>query len=469
LTSLPIRLRLTFAFAIAMAAVLAAMGMFVFLRVGSALQSSVDQALHAQSFEATARIQAGRPFVERDRGEGTTYGQLVTASGVVTASTPPSTRPFVDARTLAEARRGRMAYASAHLPGLRHEWRLLAAPVRVTGTTEVLVLARSLEAREETLHHLFREFLIAGPIALLLASLAGYGLAAAALRPVEAMRRRAEAISASTPGTRLPVPPSGDELERLASTLNEMLARLEAAFAHERRFVADASHELRTPLALLRAELEVALRRPRSRDELEAALRSAAEDTERLSRLAEDLLLIARADQGRLPVRVETVDAAPLLRDVAARFEARARASGRTVEARAAPVAVAADPERLRQALASLLDNALVHGGGRVVLSASSAGDGFVELHVADDGAGFPEEFLARAFDRFSRADHGRAHGGTGLGLSIVALIADAHGGEARAANRAGGGADVWFTVPAAAFGPRRADDTDALAATQRG
>ena len=156
--------------------------------------------------------------------------------------------------------------------------------------------------RDESLERLRRELLLGSPLALLLATIAGYLLAGAALRPVEAMRRKASAISAQTPGSRLPVPSARDEVSRLAETLNDMLERLETAFEHERRFVADASHELRTPLALLRTELELALRHPRSREELEDALRSAAEETERLTALAADLLLIARADQGAVPI-----------------------------------------------------------------------------------------------------------------------------------------------------------------------
>ena len=178
-----------------------------------------------------------------------------------------------------------------------------------------------------------REFLLGGPAVLLLAILAGYAVAVAALRPVEAMRRRAAAIGASTPEKRLPVPAGRDELSRLAETLNDMLGRLQSALEHERRFVDDASHELRTPLALLKTELEIALRQPRSRDELEAALRSAADETDRLTRLAEDLLLVARADEGRLPIRLERVSARGLLGDVAARFE-RSRRRARPVDPR---------------------------------------------------------------------------------------------------------------------------------------
>jgi two-component system, OmpR family, sensor kinase len=242
------------------------------------------------------------------------------------------------------------------------------------------------------------------------------------------------------------VPRPRDELSRLAETLNEMLARLEGALEHERRFVADASHELRTPLALLQAELEIALRRPRSRVELEEALRSASEDTARLSKLAEDLLLLARSDQGGLPVEREPVSAVSLLHDVATRFATTAREKGRRVlVSEDEDGMVDADPTRIEQALGNLVDNALRYGTGDVRLSVRRT-DGAVELHVSDEGPGFALTFLPRAFDRFSRADEARATGGTGLGLAIVELIARAHGGSAAVAN-SGRGADAWITL----------------------
>jgi signal transduction histidine kinase len=322
-------------------------------------------------------------------------------------------------------------------------------PVRLDDLPATLVVGRSLAARADTLHRLGHEFLFAAPIALLLALLTGYGLAAAALRPVEAMRRRAAAVTASTPGSRLPVPRANDEISALAVTLNDMLGRLEASFEHERRFVADASHELRTPLALLKAELDLALRRPRSREELQRALASAADETDRLTRLAEDLLLIARADQGRLPIRPERMHAHEALERVRTRFTARADSLGRTLALADDDPELVADPGRLEQALGNLVDNALEHGGGAVTLGALER-DGFVELYVADNGAGVPPEFVARAFDRFSRPDDGRSSRGIGLGLSIVELIARAHGGEAGVRNRPSGGTEIWITLPAA-------------------
>jgi signal transduction histidine kinase len=260
------------------------------------------------------------------------------------------------------------------------------------------------------------------------------------------MRRRAEAVSSDEPGARLPLPEADDEIRRLGTTLNEMLARLEDGLERERRFTADASHELRTPLALLETELELALRRPRPREELEAALRSAAEEVDRLRRLADDLLVLAQLDRGRVQLRQESIETDELLRSVAGRFATRAEAEGRVIEVRGPDASLIGDRLRLEQALGDLVDNAFRHGAGTIRLESSPA-NGTVSLRVADDGAGFPPEFLARAFDRFSRPDDARSTGGAGLGLALVDAVAQAHGGTVRAANR--GGAEVTLTLPA--------------------
>ena len=311
------------------------------------------------------------------------------------------------------------------------------------------MVGASLEDREEALDGLLTQLLVVGPLALLLTSVGGYFLAGAALRPVEAMRRQAAEISSERADQRLPLPPARDEIRRLGETLNDMLDRLEEGLARERRFVADASHELRTPLASLRTELELAQRRPRSQAELEDALRSAAEEVERLVRLAEDLLVLARADDGRLPLSLGSHYLREVLDAVAGRFDSRARASGREVEVSAsADEVVTGDRARLDQALGNLVDNALRHGAGTVRLE-GAVEDGTLELRVSDDGAGFPQDFLPHAFERFSRVDVARTGGGTGLGLAIVDAIARAHGGAAAAANRPGGGAEVTLTLPA--------------------
>jgi signal transduction histidine kinase len=257
------------------------------------------------------------------------------------------------------------------------------------------------------------------------------------------MRRRAADISATSLDERLPVPPADDEVSRLGETLNAMLARLEDGLERERRFVADASHELRTPLALLKTELALASKPGRSEEELRAAIESVAEATNRLTRIADDLLLLARAEQGGLRLKTEQVDVMDILEDVGGRF----RTDRKISVAHGDPLVVPADRLRLEQALTNLVDNALRHGKGAITVSAV-AENGTAELHVVDEGAGFGEGFLPQAFERFTRGDESREGGGSGLGLSIVATIARAHHGSACAANLRGGGADVWISLP---------------------
>jgi signal transduction histidine kinase len=335
-----------------------------------------------------------------------------------------------------------------NVTGLNEGSRVLASPVTRNGRRLVLIVGATRSNRAETLASFRNELLIAGPAALLLACVVGYFLAGLSLRQVDSMRRRAAAISAETPGERLPVPPTGDELQRLGTTLNEMLDRLEAALDRERDFVADAGHELRTPLALLRTELELALRQGETPEELREAVRRSSQEADRLSQLAEDLLLIASSDRGRLPLRVENVDVADLFASVVNRFVWRANETGAQVHADETDgVEVRGDRVRLEQALGNLVDNALRYGAGTVRLSAT-AENAHVELHVTDEGPGFQPQFLERAFERFSRSDPARSRGGAGLGLSIARTIARAHGGEAHASNRGSSGADVWLDLP---------------------
>jgi two-component system, OmpR family, sensor kinase len=458
MSRVPIRVRLTLGFAAAMAVVLAVVGIFVYHRVANELLGTVDQELVGQAREATRARN-----VDVDTEGGRTYAQRFGLLGQLRHSEPRQLPRLVGRQVVAKALASGQVWLDEPLPGQSGDWRILAEPLQ--SGTGVVVLARSLGPRDESLDHLRHELLIFLPLALLAASLGGYALAAGALHPVELLRRRAAAVTPGEPSN-LPVPPSGDEVSRLAQTLNEMLARLQAAVEHERRFVADASHELRTPLALLRTELDLALRRPRSREELESALRSAADETQRLSRLADALLLIARADQGQLPIQRTVVAAEELLADAASRFANRAITLGRELQVSETELRVAADPLRVGQALANLLDNALTHGEGIVELRAEARGD-FVELHVGDAGSGFPLEFRSRAFDRFTRADEARSGGGSGLGLSIVELVADAHGGSVGLCEPPSGGADVWISLPRADLPDRSAPEQPASVLTK--
>ena len=441
MSRISLRLKLTLAFTGVMALLLAFAGIALSVLVATNLDSTIENGLEARAGDAAAVVAAGKLA-----STGEPFAQVLAPDGrILDTTTGAGNDPLLSDGNLERARGGVVIVERTRRGGT--ELRLLARPVQAAGADAVLVVGESLAQRERALDALHALLAVGGPLALLLASAVGYALAAAALRPVERMRRHAAAITASQTGERLPVPPADDEIGRLGRTLNEMLARLEVAFKRERAFVSDASHELRTPLAILRTELELALRGEHTREELEAALRSAAEESERLSQLAEDLLVIARSDQGRLPVRPEPLDAGSVLARVAGRFQTRARAEGRPLAADPSPgVGLTADPARLEQALANLVDNALTYGDGTVALSARTV-NGSVELHVRDEGPGFPPEFLPRAFERFTRADEARSRGGTGLGLAIAAAIAGAHGGTAHAEN-ADGGADVWIALP---------------------
>jgi signal transduction histidine kinase len=295
--------------------------------------------------------------------------------------------------------------------------------------------------------------LIGGPPAVLLAGLGAWVLSGAMLRPVERMRRQAAEISDQDLGRRLAVPSTRDEIAALGTTMNALLARLEKAVTRERGFVADAGHELRTPLAILRTELELAGRPGRSRDDLVEAVALAGQETDRVIRLAEDLLLLARADNHQAFLRPTPMSLADLL-------GAAARGAGALATDREITIAVhtsselhmTADPDRLRQAVDNLLDNATRHApaGSTIDVTASEPRVGQVTVEVADRGSGFPPDFLPHAFERFHRAEAARARdsGGTGLGLSIVRAIARAHGGDAVAAARHGGGAVVTIDLP---------------------
>jgi two-component system, OmpR family, sensor kinase len=435
------------AFAVAMALVLAATGWLVYARLGADLSHALDQDLRLRAQDLSALVRDGRSSLRREAGSGRlvepgeSFAQLLRPDGRVVDATPSlGRRSLLTQEEIRAARRGLRFLDVPSVPGLDEPARLLAVP----SGRGVLVVGATRENRAEALRNLRTELFLAGPLALLVATGLGYLLAGAGLRTVETMRRRAAEISADRPGERLPLLGTRDELDRLGTTLNEMLVRLEAAIERERDFVAEAGHELRTPLALLRAELDFALHHAESEEELRAALREASAETDRLVQLAGDLLLIASADRGKLRLREERVSARDLLESVDNRFAWRAQEAGRALEVDAPPdLAFTGDRLRLEQALGNLVENALRHGAGAVRLRARAI-DGRVELHVRDEGAGLAPDFVPRAFQRFSRSDESRTSGGAGLGLAIVEAIAAAHGGSAEAL-----GADVWISVPA--------------------
>ena len=434
-----------------MIVVLGATGVFVYLRFAAELDSTLNAGLRSRASDVAALV--------RDHGSGfrsgglpsppESFAELLDPSGSVLDSTlPAGRRLLLSAVELRRAERGSIFLDTGRQSGLRFESRLLAVPLREGTRRRIVIVGTSTEAKTESLADLLQLLFLGGPIALLLASIAAYWVAKAALRPVDEMRARATRVSASEPGRRLPVSPTDDEISRLGTTLNAMLDRLDEALAHERRFVADASHELRTPLAIVKTEVDLALLHSRSPEELRAALSSVSEETDRLVQLAEDLLIMAQTDQGELPIRLARSDIGELACGAVRRFAHRAEEHGRAVVIEVEhELRVPVDRLRIDQALDNLLDNALRYGAGPVTISASSH-DGSIEIHVLDRGLGFPTDFLGRAFERFSRADSSGRPRGSGLGLAIVEAIAQAHGGHAQVANREGGGADTWMVLP---------------------
>jgi signal transduction histidine kinase len=441
---LPLRLRLTLAFSVGMALVLLGLGTYGYLRIGADLEASVDAGLRsraqvlvdaASSSQAAEVVAANGKLIDPDEA----FAQILDANGrIIEASSAVSEAPLLSPSEMNAT--ADLMFVTRQIDPQDDPVRLLAVAVEGTPRRVVVVgatLGDVIEARERLL------FVMGtiGSLALIVFAVAGWLLAGAALRPVERMRREAAVVSASDPSRRLAVPPTEDELARLATTLNSMLDRLQEALERERRFVDDASHELRTPLATLRAEIDLALARTREAGELEASLRSAQEDVLHLERLAEDLLVMARIRGGRVPLhRTETS-----LRMIAERsvhsVHGLATERGVTIDIDATDEAVDLDPERIEQALRNVLENAIrqTRPNGVVTLSAQRL-DGAARFVVADSGRGFPPDLLTRAFEPFTRGDAETAGAtGTGLGLSIVRAIAEAHGGSASAENTADG------------------------------
>jgi two-component system, OmpR family, sensor kinase len=448
----PVRIRLTLAFALAVVVVLAGACGFVYVQLRADADDAIAGTLDARMTAALTLLKRGDSLTETDAGligeHDESVAQLLTPDGRVLGSLGAVRGPALQGEDLRRATRERVL-VEQRLAGFDDTARVLARPVTGRGGPRVVAVGASLGDRNEALRALVHSFLVAGFLAVVLASLIGYALAAAGLAPVESMRRRASEISMGGGPERLPLAPAHDEIRRLGETLNEMLDRLRRSFDRERRFVADASHELRSPIAVIKTELEGVLRSGRLAPEARVALVAAVEECDRLAQLAEDLLVLARAADGPLPTRLEPLRVQVLLESARERFVDRAAERGRTISVDApADLAVMGDPLRLRQALGNLVDNAVRHGAGDIALAARATPDG-VEIDVRDHGGGFGPDFAERAFERFTRASESRSGDGAGLGLAIVQAIAQAHGGSAAIVDGASG-ATVRIALPRA-------------------
>jgi signal transduction histidine kinase len=433
LSRLPLRLRVTLAFALTSALALGLLGTFVAITVSRSLEERLHDTVSSELQSLLAEPAADRAAIVR-QSTGEVFMQLRQGSHLTRA---PSLRTKISAPEGFSNRTVRLADDE----GVEAEYSLVY--VRHVDGQEI-AMGTTRDDSDAAAASIRRQLLIGIPSALLLAAALGYVIAGAGLRPIERMREHASVISSRRSSARLPLPAARDELHRLGVTLNEMLDRLDAGLIRERRFVAEASHELRTPLALLRTEIDLALAQERSAAELEAALQSASEETERLIALANGLLDVASADSDHLSLERTAIDLGSLVSSVVERFRPALDAERRVLSFVCPDrIVVEADRLRLEQAVSNLIDNAVRHGSGRVEVGVHRTDDRAV-IEIVDAGPGIDPELLGRAMEPFA---HGRTSGGAGVGLAIVRAIVDAHSGDVTLANSEGPGGGTQVTV----------------------
>jgi signal transduction histidine kinase len=428
----------------AMIVVLVGAGAFVYWRVQYALDHRLDEDLSRQTGDLTQAAARLPPeaAVGSLRGEAR-EAQLLTVDGRVLAGGPgiASRRPLISVEQARRASRARLRTGRGYLFSKRGaHLRILALPVhaRAGNQAAVAVTAVRLDQRDEALRELLAQLAVANLLALALASAVGYRLARAALDPVERYRLQAEQITHGATGVRLDIPDGAeDEISRLGTTLNEMLAAQERSAERQRQFIDDASHELRTPLSTLAAEVELGLRKPRSAEQYEATLRRIATDTGQLVDLADTLLTLGAL--GSTTPAAQDLPAHGLLTSAAHRARSQLSCKPtRHVQVDEPGVLIThGDPALLDRALGNLVDNAIRYGGGEITLSATAVDiDDRVapgcRYTVHDNGPGMTADFLPHAAERFRHGQASRSGAGAGLGLSLVDAIVTAHHGQLR-------------------------------------
>ncbi|WP_422930796.1 sensor histidine kinase [Singulisphaera sp. PoT] len=448
-----IRTRLTAWYGGLLLVTFSGLGLAAWMLMAQSLLDRVDALLDFEFKEASERLGAGLS------AEGLTHAPVAFQEVFYLRILMPDGRLLAESSPLKEK--------DIHMPdfwgespdtrydtfnlGSLGQCRVVTGRVGLGEGQRIVQIATSLDSYHGELAQLRGVLLTILPAVLLAATLGGFWLAKHALAPVERMTEDARRISAENLGERIEVANPGDELGRLAITLNAMLDRIDRSFVATRRFTADAAHELKTPLASIRTEAEVALLARRSFDDYEETLRSIVEEAERLSRLIESLLLLSREDASeRLTSTRVRID--ELVRMALAAAESAAFRSQIGIEAGELPGAIVeGDPTLLHQVFENLLDNAIKYSvpGGRVSVSGRLEA-GSVEIAVADNGVGIPEEALGRVFDRFYRVDSSRSRrtGGSGLGLSIVKAVVDRHGGSVSATSTRGAGSCFLVRLP---------------------
>lgn len=484
-----VRFRITLWYAAALAVTLTLFSLLVYNSLSKSLDENMDQLLAfraegvADALEAyleTERIEVGRASASAAEGgafhkiapelvrlhtedprQASVEVRILDAAGrPLEGSGNPDSSPDLPERTLKDALKGSAVYDTIKMAGRDGDeslFRSYATPASgPRGAVYIVQAYRSTYHTQFALKNL--RLMMAGlvPLIVLLTGALGMFFARVALRPVADMARTMRQITAENLSLRLPPPKTRDEIRELAELFNAMLTRLEDSFLSERRFIQDVSHELKTPLTIMKGELEVALKKARSAGEYEEILQSNLEETEKLSRLVEGLLTLARFDNRDVRLETAPVDLEPLLRDTAARLEGVAARAGVaiTVSAEEKGLCAVGDPAQLGRLLLNLLDNAVKFSprGGAVTAAVLLEG-GRPAVRVSDSGPGIAAGNLPHIFKRFYRADASRSSSGFGLGLAIAKSIAEAHGAELRAGNAIGGGAVFTAVFPTVCAG----------------
>ncbi len=436
----PLRLRITVAATASMAVILVTLSLFVYGRLRTELIQALDSGLHARASAIASGVGQARSL-SQVLADGpdvrlASTSEILTPAGRIVAQAG-GTMPRLPADFVRGLSRPRFTQVTG--AGRAGPVRLYALPVN-EGQPVVVAVGTTLTALSRTLGSLELLLMFCAPAALALASLVAFAMTGAALRPMEQMRSEAAAISVTDLAIRLAVPATRDEVARLGETLNSLLDRLQAALDRERRLLDDASHELRTPLSALKAELDLALSRERPAAELEQALRSASEETNRLARLAQDLLVLSRSRADGLAIHRVSAALGDLLDRACTRQQSRAAEADCLIECQAPDETILADPMRLTQAIR-------YSDTGGIIAVRAEVTETTVTIAITNPGPGFPAQILDRAFEPFVSGGQSDGHSGAGLGLAIVQAVARAHGGRAKAAN-VPGGAHVAMTLP---------------------
>ena len=454
-----VRTRLTLWYAAVLGLSLIVFALLIYYAAAATFHKRQDESLRAtaqtvasayvEEFEEQRSVAKAGEVVLSELAFPNHYVEVLDRTGQPIASSKNLTSTIAIPSAILDEARARN-YGVVTVDGLR----AAVVPLASDQKLGFAVVAEPLSVIEDGLRQLRRDFFAGVPLVLLLASLGGYFLARKSLGPIASMNRQTQRISAERLSSRLDVTNPRDELGRLATTINDLLARLENSFNEQQRFIADASHELRTPLAVLRGETEVALGKQRTREEYQESLSLIQDEAERLSRIVEDLFILARqpldtpASLGK--ERVSLNDA---VKDCARAAQVLATRKGvrLTTENNSASIDLNGDKELITRMILNLLDNAVKYtpAGGEISLALTRQ-NGNAEIVVRDNGIGIPEADRQRVFDRFYRVDkaRSRALGGAGLGLSIVRWIVEAHGGAIHIDSAPGRGSTFTVDLP---------------------